>query len=90
MQDQDLASFFTHRYTAKAKLEIADPIVNYEVARQGYNNRELVRRVRARAKKYPADPKYFYETIEKTFFHGRANVPNAEMSKCTAYQKSLR
>jgi len=81
--------FFTINYTSKAKLEMVERIINNEVVRLGYQNRERIRAVRAIAKKRLANPQDLYESLEKNFFHGKASVPYANIKKIVTYQKSL-
>lgn len=83
-----ISSFYTHHYSAKDKQEIMNQMIDNEVAKAGYSNRQLIRSVRAKVKRFLSDPKEFYQAVERVFFHGQTHVPYADMKKFVDHHKS--
>ncbi|PTU02106.1 hypothetical protein DBR45_14055 [Pseudomonas sp. HMWF031] len=82
-----ISSFYTHHYSAKDKQEIMNQMIDNEVAKVGYSNRQLIRSVRPKVKKFLSDPKEFYNSVERTFFHGQTHVAYADMKKFIDHNK---
>lgn len=82
-----LSAFFTTSYTTKLRAEMVERIIDAEVARLGFNDRQLGRMPRARAKRHLANPRNFYEGIEKSFFHGKSKVPYTDMDRFVTHLK---
>lgn len=70
-----VASFMINNFTAKLRQEMVEEMVSNEMARLGYQNRDLVRIARSRARKYLANPRNFFRRLSKEFFHGQEPVP---------------
>lgn len=85
-----IASYYTHSYSLKDKEEIMNQMIDNEVAKAGYSNRQLIRKARVKIKKFLNDPREFYQALEKLFFHGQTLVPYADLKRFIDYQKSTR
>ncbi len=84
------SGFYTHYYSAKDKQAIMNQMIDNEVAKAGYSNRQLIRSVRPKVKKFLSDPREFYYSVERVFFHGQTNVPYDEMKNFIDYKKSFK
>ena len=82
-----IAAFLAHGYSSKVKSEMIEQMVTNAVEKAGYQNRELVRENRAKAKRYLSNPQVFYNLIAKLFFHGQVQVPFEDMKLFIEYQK---
>lgn len=85
-----IASFYTYSYSLKDKEEIMNQIIDNEVARAGYSNRQLIRKIRVKTKKFLKDPREFYQALERFFFHGQMLVPYEDMKRFIDNQKGKR
>ena len=85
-----IASYYTHNYSLKDKEDIMNQMIDNEVAKAGYSNRQLIRKTRVKIKKFLNDPRQFYQALEKLFFHGQTLVPYADLKRFIEYQKSTR
>lgn len=83
-----IANFYANHYSAKDKEEIMNQMIDNEVAKVGYSNRQLIRSIRPQIKRSLSDPKNFYQTVERRFFHGHAHVPYADMRRFIDDQKA--
>lgn len=70
-----LATFMVTNFNAKGRSEIVEQIVSSQVAKAGYNNRELVKALRAKAKRFVKSPHGFYKNASLMFFHGKIPIP---------------
>lgn len=84
-----VAAFYTHNYSLKDKEEIMNQMIDTEVAKAGYSNRQLIRKSRVKIKRFLKDPRQFYQSLEKFFFHGQTKVPYEELKRFIDDQKSL-
>ncbi|ALU60444.1 hypothetical protein ACA40_11445 [Pseudomonas syringae pv. lapsa] len=82
-----IADFYTNHYSAKDKQEIMNQMIDNEVRKAGYSNRQLIRSIRPQIKRSLSDPKEFYQTVERRFFHGQKYVPYADMRRFIDDQK---
>lgn len=82
-----ISSFYTYHYSAKRKQEIMNQLIDSEMAKAGYSNRQLMRLIRPNAKRFLSDPKQFYLAMERVFFHGQTHVPYADIKKFVDYNK---
>lgn len=82
-----IASFFTHNYSLKDKEEIMSRMIDNEVAKAGYSNRQLIRKSRVKIKKFLKDPRVFYQAVEKLFFYGQMQVPYEDFKRFVDSQK---
>lgn len=85
-----IASFYSNHYSAKDKQEIMKQMIDAEVAKAGYSNRQLIRSIRPKVKKFLSDQKEFYQAVESQFLHGSTNVPYADLKKFIDLNKSPR
>lgn len=83
-----IASFYIHNYSLKVKEEMMSTMIDNEVAKAGYSNRQLIRRSRVKIKQFLKDPRQFYNALERLFFHGQMLVPYEDMKKFIDDQKS--
>jgi hypothetical protein len=76
-----IASYYINNYGAKARQEIMGQMIDNAVAKAGFSNRNLVRATRVKAKTLLKDPRQFYQTLEKRFFHGQSHLPYADIKR---------
>lgn len=62
-------------------------MIDSEVAKAGYSNRQLIRSIRPKVKKFLSDPREFYLAVERGFFHGQTHVPYADIKKFADHNK---
>ena len=69
-----LASYMIKNFSAVARSEMVEQMVTNEVAKIGYQNRELLREQRAKAKKFLKSPQNFYKLMSQTFLHNKIPI----------------
>lgn len=82
-----ICSFYTYHYSSKHRQEMMSLMIDSEVAKAGYSNRQLIRSIRPKVKKFLSDPKEFYLAVERGFFHGQTHVPYADIKKFADHNK---
>lgn len=85
-----IANFYTNHYSAKDRQEIMNQMIDNEVAKVGYSNRQLIRSIRSQIKRSLSDPKEFYQAVERRFFHGQVYVSYADMRNFIDHNKSFK
>ncbi|MCE1054964.1 hypothetical protein [Pseudomonas alloputida] len=85
-----IATFYTNSYSLKDKEEMMNRMIDNEVAKAGYSNRQLIRSARVKIKKYLNNPRVFYSALERCFFHGQAKIPYDELKRFVDEQKAKR
>lgn len=83
-----IANFYIHHYSAKDKQGIMKQMIDAEVAKAGYSNRQLMRIIRPKVKRFLSDQKEFYQAVEKQFFHGCSHVSYADLKEFIDHSKS--
>jgi len=73
-----LTSFMITSFNASGRREIVEQIVSSQVVKAGYRNRELLKPIRAKAKKFVKSPQRFYEYASMNFFHGKTPIAYRE------------